>query len=144
MRIVINPEYMSGQSTSLRAGLAAASPDARAAVVVLGDQPDIHASTISAVVAEYERSGKPVVQALYGGRPAHPILFDRSLWPELSSIQGDLGARDLLKKHPEWIARVEVNRDLPPDLDTWEDYERLTGRPVTQGTQGTSGQLKET
>jgi molybdenum cofactor cytidylyltransferase len=135
MRIVINPEYMNGQSTSLRAGLAAAGSDAEAAVVVLGDQPDVHASTIRAVVREYERSGKPVVQALYGGRPGHPLLFDRSLWADLSSIQGDRGARDLLKEHPNWIARVEVNRDLPPDLDTWEDYEKLrsrSGNPVTQ------------
>jgi len=129
--VVVNPDYASGQSTSLRVGLQAAGPDAKAAVVLLGDQPGLEADAIRAVIEEYERTGSKVVQAHYRDRPGHPVLFDRATWGELESIEGDKGARDVLRKHPEWIRAAEIERDLPADLDTWEDYERLrAGGPV--------------
>lgn len=116
----------------MRVGLEAVGPDARAAVVLLGDQPGLEAGAIRAVVEEYERSGSKVVQAHYRGRPGHPVLFDRATWEELKAIEGDKGARDVLKKHPEWIQAAELDLDLPPDLDTWEDYEKLrAGGPVS-------------
>jgi molybdenum cofactor cytidylyltransferase len=131
VRVVVNPDYASGQSSSLRVGLEAASPAAAAALVLLGDQPGLEAAAIRAVVDEYERTGSKVVQSVYRRRSGHPVLFDRAIWEELKSIDGDRGARDLLKKHPEWIAAVQLDREFPPDLDTWEDYERLqAGGPV--------------
>jgi molybdenum cofactor cytidylyltransferase len=125
MRVVVNPDYESGQSSSLRVGLDAAQPNAKAAVVVLGDQPGLETDAIRAVVEEYERTASKVVQTDYRGRPGHPVLFDRATWEELKSIEGDKGARDVLKNHPDWIRAAEIDRELPPDLDTWEDYERL-------------------
>lgn len=124
-RVVVNPDYAEGQATSLRAGLRAADPKSRAAVVLLGDQPAVDAVNLRALVDTYERSEAPIVQAAYSGRPGHPVLFDRSLWADLEAIEGDKGARDLLKNHPEWIVRVEFGGEVPKDLDTWEDYERL-------------------
>jgi molybdenum cofactor cytidylyltransferase len=131
VRVVVNPDYASGQASSLRVGLKAAGSDARAAVVLLGDQPGLKADSIRLVIEEYERSGSKVVQAHYKGRPGHPVLFDKATWEELKAIEGDKGARDVLKRHPEWIKAAELDRDLPPDLDTWEDYEKLrAGGPV--------------
>ena len=126
MRVVINPDYQTGQASSLRVGLEAAAEESRAAVVMLGDQPGLEAQSIRAVMDEYERTGSKVVQARYQGRAGHPVLFDRTVWDDLKSIEGDKGARDLLKEHPEWVCGVELGRQLPPDLDTWEDYEKLT------------------
>ena len=124
-RIVVNPDYRQGQATSLRVGLGAMSDDSQAAVVILGDQPAVDRQKVRAVVTSYLESESPVVQAAYGGRPGHPVLFDRSTWPDLVAIDGDRGARDLLKMHPEWIRTVELGGEVPADLDTWEDYERL-------------------
>lgn len=128
-RTIVNPDWERGQSTSLQAALRAASPDARAAVVILGDQPGIGAEHIRAVIDAYERIGGPVVQTRYGGRPGHPVLFDRGVWDALMGIEGDKGARQVLRAHPEWITPLDVPGDPPPDVDTWEDYERLTGEP---------------
>jgi molybdenum cofactor cytidylyltransferase len=63
-----------------------------------------------------------VVQAVFGGKPNHPTLFEKELWPELKAIEGDKGAREVLKKNPEWVVQVELGGELPSDLDTWEDY----------------------
>lgn len=124
-RVVVNPDYAQGQATSLRAGLREADSNSRAAIVLLGDQPAIDAASLRAIVDAYERSESPIVQATYSGRPGHPVLFDRSLWADLEAIEGDKGARDLLKNHPEWVVRVELGGEVPKDLDTWEDYDRL-------------------
>ncbi len=124
-RVVVNPDYLQGQSSSLRAGLRAAGPEPRAAVILLGDQPTVGAGAIRAVVAEYERRGGPVVRATYGGVPGHPVLIDRSVWVDVEAIEGDVGARELLADHPEWVTEVALGADRPHDVDSWDDYQRL-------------------
>jgi molybdenum cofactor cytidylyltransferase len=124
-RTVVNPDYATGQASSLRTGLAAASPSCEAAVLLLGDQPAMRPVDIRAVVDAYRCGAGPVVQGNYRGVPSHPVLFDRSVWPDLLAIEGDRGARDLIKGHPDWVVRVELDADVPADLDTMEDYEQM-------------------
>jgi molybdenum cofactor cytidylyltransferase len=125
-RTTVNADYALGQSTSLRAGIREVDPTSRAAVVLLGDQPRVSPDVVRMVIDAYEMDRRPVVQATYGGRAAHPVLFDRRVWPEIEALEGDIGARDLLDRHPEWVTTIEVGGELPPDVDTWEDYERIT------------------
>jgi molybdenum cofactor cytidylyltransferase len=136
-RFVVNPDYATGQASSLRSGLeAAAESGADAALILLGDQPSIPAAAIRAVAEAGANGAGPVVQASYRGRPGHPTLFARSLWPELLAVEGDKGARDLIQAHPEWVRRIEVDGDPPPDLDTYEDYERLRARYLSSERPG--------
>ncbi len=125
IRVAINDRYAEGQSTSLRAGLRALHPQAEAAVVLLGDQPGVRPEAIAAVVGAWREEGTPVVQASYAGRPAHPTLFDRTVWPELDAATGDEGARGAIHRHPQWRRLVEVEGPPPRDIDTEEDYERV-------------------
>jgi molybdenum cofactor cytidylyltransferase len=127
-RTVVNPDYAQGQATSLRTGLSAVDERSDAAVVILGDQPAVNALMVRTIAETYQATGGKVVQACFGGKPNHPTLFDRDLWLELQAVEGDQGARGVLKKHPEWVVRVELGGEPPADLDTWEDYERLTGK----------------
>ena len=127
-RAVVNPDYATGQASSMRTGLAAASPSSEAALLLLGDQPAMRPADIRAVVAAYRAGAGPVVQGSYRGTPGHPVLFDRSVWPDLLAVEGDRGARDVLKAHPDWVVRVDLDADLPADLDTMEDYERMKGQ----------------
>lgn len=126
-RTVVNPRYAEGQSTSLRAGLRALSPEVRAVVVLLGDQPRVSPEAIRAVITAAEGGGGPVVQAAYDGRPGHPVLFDRGVWADIEEVEGDVGARDLLARAPELVRTVEVGGQPPDDVDTWEDYRRIGG-----------------
>ncbi|MGH2556478.1 MAG: nucleotidyltransferase family protein [Actinomycetota bacterium] len=124
-RFATNPDYAAGQSTSFHAGLRASSHRSEGAVILLGDQPEVRAEAVTAVVEAWRRGGGPAVQATYGGIPGHPMLFDRSVWPELERAEGDEGARGILAAHPEWLSLVEVGGSPPADIDTEEDYERL-------------------
>ena len=133
-RTVLNPDYATGQASSMRTGLAAASPSSVAAVLLLGDQPAMRPDDIRAVTDAYRSGAGPIVQGSYRGVPGHPVLFDRTVWPDLLAVRGDRGARDLIKNHPDWVVHVDFDAEVPADLDTMEDYERLKesdiqGRP---------------
>lgn len=124
--VVVNPEYPSGQASSLRCGLESLAPDTAAAVVLLGDQPAIDPAAIDAVVDAHQEGGGPVVRARYrDGGSSHPVLFDRRVWGSLTTLTGDTGARPVLRRHPEWVHEVAVAGSAPDDVDTWRDYERL-------------------
>lgn len=117
--IVDNPGYVEGQSTSLRAGVAAAtSTDAGALVVLLADQPGLTAAAVRTVVAAHA-AGALVARASYDDHPGHPVLFDREAWPAVAQVTGDRGARDLLADLH--VVDVPVAGPRPQDVDTPED-----------------------
>jgi nicotine blue oxidoreductase len=119
---VVCADWAEGQAASLRAGLRALS-GADAAVVALGDQPRLSATAVARVVAA-RRPGVDAVRATYGGRGGHPVVLERSLFPRLEALSGDVGARAVLAG-----VRVEdVPCDglgRPDDVDTREQLEVL-------------------
>jgi len=128
VRIVENRDWESGLGSSLAAGIAAVaeeSPPAAAAVVLLADQPLVTAATIDRLIATRESSGRALVACLHGSELGVPALFAASFFDRLRSLSGDHGAREILRAHAEEAAAL----DLPEarfDVDTPEDYERLT------------------
>ncbi len=128
-RVVLNPDFALGQSTSLRAGLAALSPETEAVLFLLGDQPEVGPEVIDALIDAHRAEGVTIAQATYGGVPANPVLFARAIFPELAEVTGDEGARSVMKRHANEIVRVDVSDGPPPgDVDTDEDYLALKER----------------
>jgi CTP:molybdopterin cytidylyltransferase MocA len=84
-------EWERGPGASLRCGLAALPAEAEAAVVVLGDGPDLDPGAIDRVIERWRTSPASVVAATYDGTRLHPVLLDRSVWPRIP----DDGARTL-------------------------------------------------
>jgi nicotine blue oxidoreductase len=137
VRLAENPDWAEGMATSVKEGLAACSPDADAAVVVLGDQPLVGAKAVERLVEAYE-GGAAVAVATYGGERRNPALFTRRMWPMLEEeLSGDEGARGFLRRHPEMVAEVPCDDVADPtDVDTVEDLRRLEargpGKPMNQ------------
>lgn len=123
--VVVNSRFAEGMSTSLRAGIEAVAGRCAAALVVLGDQPLLAPALVRDLVALYRSSGKPIVQPLYGAQPGNPVLFDRSLFPEVLQAQGDVGARDVVRRHAAEVARLPAPLEQALDVDTPDDFERL-------------------
>jgi nicotine blue oxidoreductase len=90
-RAVYCPEWNRGPGASLRCGLAALPAEAKAAVVVLGDGPDLAPETIDRVIECWRDDAGPVVAATYAGTRLHPVLIARESWPHVP----DEGARGL-------------------------------------------------
>jgi molybdenum cofactor cytidylyltransferase len=126
LHIVENPNYLEGQSTSLRAGVAALPPGVGAALVLLGDQPFVSATIVERLVAEWRHSQAAIVAPVYAGQRGNPVLFTRAIFPELLAVRGDQGARAVLAADPSRVRLVPFDDDRPlADVDTPEDYEKL-------------------
>ncbi len=126
VRFVVNQNHGEGQSRSLAAGLDALHKDTGAAVVLLGDQPTIACEAINALVTAYRRRPGLAARAEYdAGVLAHPTLIARVLWDEVRAVQGDVGAREVLRLHDSAVVRVRVGGAAPRDVDTDADYQNL-------------------
>jgi CTP:molybdopterin cytidylyltransferase MocA len=128
--VVENPEWQEGLASSLRVGLDALSrlSKVEAALILLGDQPDISAQVVETLLATRNRSRRPAIVPKYRYRWGNPVLIDRALWPHLMSLTGDEGARRLLQAHPEWVEEVWFEALPPRDVDTPADVEELRPR----------------
>ena len=124
-RVIENPSFRDGMSSSLRRGVAELPGTAGAFFVVLGDQPFVRSGTYDALIAARESTGARVVIPTYRGVRGNPVLLDRTLGPEAESITGDRGCRAIHQRHPEETLEVPVDDPgVLIDLDTPEDVER--------------------
>lgn len=129
LRVVVNASWGDGMASSLRSGLEECS-DAEAVLIALGDQPGMTGERVNTVL-DAGRRGALLVVPVSGSVPAHPVLFSRELFPELRSLTGDVGAREVVRRHEGEAVKIEMER--LPDIDTEEDYKRLVEResPLT-------------
>jgi molybdenum cofactor cytidylyltransferase len=123
--LAFNPDYELGQSTSLKLGLSRIDPEAEAVMFLLGDQPQVSAEIINAVISHFRKTGGSIVMPSYHGTQSNPVLFSRELFPELAKVTGDQGARSVVRAHFSEVHAVEIDADPPLDVDTEKDYERL-------------------
>ena len=124
VEIVHNPGWAEGQSTSVRMGLQALSPETTAAIFLLADQPHIPVELVRALAERHAQTQPPIVAPMIEGRRGNPVLFDRSTFPDLMSLRGDAGGRLLFSRYS--ITAVPWDdASLLLDVDTLEDYQRL-------------------
>jgi len=126
-RAVFNPEYAAGEMlSSLQTGLRLLSSQAQAALVALGDQPQMQAEVAQAVATAYQPGQARIVVPSYRMRRGHPWLLPRSLWEEALALRPPQTLRDLLQAHASDTAYVVVETDsILLDLDTPQDYEKF-------------------
>ncbi len=125
IRLVRNPEWQSGQASSIRAGLRALPSSTCAAIFLLADQPQVTVDVLRALVDLHSTGLQPIVAPLVMmERRANPVLFDRVTFADLLALEGDVGGRAIFHKH-----RVEYlpwhDERLLLDVDTEADYRRL-------------------
>lgn len=128
-RVVINPEYAVGMSTSIHAGLRALEPSTDAAIIVLADQPFVSPQTLNRLADEYRTKKAAAVVPTYHGARGNPVLVDKSLFPEMLELRGDIGFRAIFQKDPDSILKVPVDDvGIVTDIDTREDFDDLARR----------------
>jgi len=145
-RVVINPDYALGMSTSIQAGLRSLPAGTDAAMIVLADQPFVKSQTLSLLSDEYRRTRPPVVIPTYNGFRGNPVIVDKALFPEIMAIRGDIGCRAIFGDHAEAIARVPVDdRGVVTDIDTMEDFDRAREAVRPSGpSPASTGDIAET
>ncbi|HMO00079.1 MAG TPA: nucleotidyltransferase family protein [Miltoncostaeaceae bacterium] len=127
-RTVVNDRHAGGRGGGLAAGGAGGPADAAAARGLRGARPGARPDAIGAVVAARRPGGPAMLRAAYRGRPGHPVLLERALWPQAMDLRGEGGGRVLAARDPGALGLVEVGGNPPEDVDTPADHDRLRSR----------------
>jgi molybdenum cofactor cytidylyltransferase len=129
--VVVNGRYGEGCSSSIVASLEVVDPACDILVLMLGDQPGVTGANVLSLLAGI--ASAPLAVCRYEDGRGHPFAFRRSVFGELAQLHGDKGVWKLLDRHAPEVVEVPVPGRVPPDVDTWADYEAVlaaAGLPI--------------
>jgi len=119
--VVINNRFAEGIGTSIAAAAHAVAHTADALVLLLADQPLITRDHLDALVSAWSGADNDIMVTAFAGAQGPPVLFPRGALPALCQMEGDEGARALLKDpafnvSTVWFDGAAVDVDTPDDL----------------------------
>lgn len=127
MHIVEAPDHAEGMAASLRAGIAALPGNATGVLVFLGDMPMVPDHVLEPLCLALANA--PAAVPVFEGRWGNPVALSESLFPELLRLEGDRGARALLKALKERVVEIAANTNgVLLDVDAPADLEQLARR----------------
>jgi molybdenum cofactor cytidylyltransferase len=115
----LNPDAAEGIASSIRAGVRAASPNARI-LIMLCDQPRITIEHLRELIA----IDAPIVVTGYAGIAGVPAVFAPEFASELLALRGDRGARVVIEAHRD-VTRIVTFEDAAVDIDSDADLRKL-------------------
>jgi molybdenum cofactor cytidylyltransferase len=122
-----NTQHEEGMLSSVICGFKALPREAEAALIYLGDQPNIPAEVTNLVLEAYNEELYGIVIPVYEHRRGHPLLVDMKYRREVEKLDLEQGLRTLRHQFPEDVLEVEVNEPgILLDIDTREDYDNAT------------------
>ncbi|WP_129673590.1 NTP transferase domain-containing protein [Candidatus Chloroploca sp. Khr17] len=120
--------FATGQAASLTCGLASLPTEASAAVILLVDQPFITPGLINQLITTF--APHPEADAIvprYQGQRGNPVLLAAALFPSVATLEGDTGARVLLRNPTTRVHWLDVaDPAVCIDLDTPEGYQAFS------------------
>jgi molybdenum cofactor cytidylyltransferase len=125
IEIIENALWQEGMGTSIRVGVEKIAQKSDAILILLSDQPLISQVLLQNMMQTFANSKQTIVACDYGTEIGVPMLFDKSIFPELLMLYGDIGAKSFLKHYPQKIAKINFEQGLL-DIDTPEDIEKLS------------------
>jgi molybdenum cofactor cytidylyltransferase len=128
IRFVHAETFAAGMAESVRTGIAALSDSIGAALIILGDMPLVSAATIDKILSSFDpEEGREIVVPVHDGQRGNPVLWGAKFFPELLGISGDIGARNILLRHMESVAEINIADDsVLRDFDTPEALHSFT------------------
>ena len=127
VKLVHNPDFANGLSTSVKAGLSAVPQDVDGAIVCLGDMPQVRAPLIDQLALAFDpEKGALIVVPSVDGKRGNPVVWSRRFFHELMGLEGDVGARHVIGRYPEAVAEVPVaDKAVFVDVDTPELLQKV-------------------
>lgn len=124
---LINPDWEEGMGT----GIAFAThkilndlPDLNGVLIMLADQPEVNSDLLTTMLDQFDASEKPVLACAYEKKAGVPAIISGVHMEQLTTFQGDTGARKLFKTIADQLELFELNESLQ-DIDDPETYRRL-------------------
>jgi molybdenum cofactor cytidylyltransferase len=138
LTFIHNGDYRTGLAGSLRTGVGHVLENASGAIVLLGDMPLVTAELINRLIKTFEDAeGADAIVPLTHDRRGNPVLIARSLFPAVSRLSGDEGARRLLQEPGIQVVEVAVpGSAAAADIDTQEALEAWRRKQAGDATSG--------
>ncbi len=92
-------------------------------LIMLCDQPLIDADYINKMISAFKRSKKGIVATAYKHSNGVPVLFDKKYLEDLSNLQGNIGAKEIIAANSKGVVAINPN-GKEKDLDTMEEYKQ--------------------
>jgi molybdenum cofactor cytidylyltransferase len=131
VKLVENPDFREGLSTSVRTGVNAVSRQAEGIMVYLADQPLLQPADVNRILRAFTHAKdvrKSIVVPFFDGQRGNPVLLDSSYREEILGVVGDVGCKGVIKRYPDQVFVVEMETDhVIRDMDTTEEYEAVLG-----------------
>jgi molybdenum cofactor cytidylyltransferase len=127
IEVILNNEWKEGMASSIRCGikqLLKMAPGIDAAIIMVCDQPYVTTKLLEDLVKKNQETGKPIIASSYENNQGTPALFDKTIFASLLDLKGDVGAKKIMKAHPDLVALVSFPLG-EIDIDTEEDYNGL-------------------
>ncbi|MDW7986771.1 MAG: nucleotidyltransferase family protein [Nitrososphaerota archaeon] len=126
IKIVYNPDYEEGQSTSVKLGVREVIGKVEAVMIHPADVALINPEDINRLIEVFQITSAPIVVASHGGRRGHPILFSNKIHEEIMMIREEKrGLKEIVEKYREDTVEVESSRFTIIDIDTPEDLKKV-------------------
>lgn len=124
-KIVHNPDYEQGMTTSFQAGLREIDDDVNAVFMVLSDTFGFNTSLLDAMELKMASTVDLIVSPVYDGKRGHPVLIAYELFQEFLDLGDEETMKDVVLRHEDEHAYVSGDIWTRTDLDTPEDYETV-------------------
>ena len=131
VQIVENSDWETGMSSSIRAGINAinqSDSNLDAVIIALADQPLISEAVFNQLIEKYRETRNTtrnkIIASAYDDIVGVPALFDKTLFSKLMNIEGDRGAKALMRKYRDEVLTIPIP-EAAIDIDTQDDYQKL-------------------
>ena len=121
IRLAHNADYQRGRAASVKCALSAIDAKVDAALFMVGDKPGVPTALINRTLERFRREHPSILHVRTPSGRGHPIIFDRSLFGELLTLEGDRVGDELIARHRDRVCELEDSVDQI-DVNTEKDY----------------------
>ena len=122
-RIVVNQNWKQGQLSSIITGLNQIPHDAEGVLICPVDHPLISRELINDLFQSFKKNLTKIILPVYQGRRGHPVIFPSVYFDELKNASLEVGARKVVRAHPNDIVEVATDENgVIINIDTQDDY----------------------
>ena len=107
IKFVFNKNFESGMASSIKTGLNHLSDDTEAFFICLGDMPMVNKDVFNLLIKS--KNNKEIIVPTYNGKQGNPVLFSKSMKKQIMTIEGDAGAKKILKLNKNKILYIKTN-----------------------------------
>lgn len=122
-----NPYFELGLSSSLKVGISELPEDSDGVMICLGDMPYITTDNYDQLINSFELN--KIIAPTSNGKVGNPLIFSEEYFGDFTKLEGDKGARKLLKEHQKNVIKIDLNTEaIFDDIDTPLSYEQILGK----------------